>query len=143
MDAERVKHWLSKGAQPSDRVQYRCLKEHKVALWVPWNGERKRIVSSAARSAWPFGVKGWIKLPSWIEPQRRDRWLHPGQIGRGDQWKDWKVAGVPAPWQGTRTRRARGPGRDRDEAAKLLGADIAVWRDPQLGEPEPGRYLLG
>ena len=31
MDAERVKHWLSKGAQPSERVQY-LLKEHKVAL---------------------------------------------------------------------------------------------------------------
>jgi len=26
-----VKHWLSKGAQPSERVQY-LLKEHKVAL---------------------------------------------------------------------------------------------------------------
>ncbi|MFI4968190.1 MAG: 30S ribosomal protein S16 [Gammaproteobacteria bacterium] len=31
VDAERVKHWLSKGAQPSERVQY-LLKEHKVAL---------------------------------------------------------------------------------------------------------------
>jgi small subunit ribosomal protein S16 len=31
VDAERVKHWLSKGAQPSDRVSY-LLKEHKVAL---------------------------------------------------------------------------------------------------------------
>jgi small subunit ribosomal protein S16 len=31
VDAERVKYWVSKGAQPSDRVQY-LLKEHKVAL---------------------------------------------------------------------------------------------------------------
>ena len=31
VDAERVKHWISKGAQPSERVQY-LLKEHKVAL---------------------------------------------------------------------------------------------------------------
>ena len=31
VDAERVKHWLSNGAQPSERVQY-LLKEHKVAL---------------------------------------------------------------------------------------------------------------
>ena len=31
VDAERMKHWLSKGAQPSERVQY-LLKEHKVAL---------------------------------------------------------------------------------------------------------------
>ena len=28
---------------------------------------------------------------------------------------------------------------DRDEAAALMGADIAVWRD-ELGEPEPGQY---
>jgi ribosomal protein S16 len=31
VDAARVKHWLSTGAQPSDRVSY-LLKEHKVAL---------------------------------------------------------------------------------------------------------------
>ncbi|HLW74370.1 MAG TPA: 30S ribosomal protein S16 [Gammaproteobacteria bacterium] len=31
VDAERVKHWVSKGAQTSERVQY-LLKEHKVAL---------------------------------------------------------------------------------------------------------------
>lgn len=31
VDAGRIKHWLSKGAQPSERVQY-LLKEHKVAL---------------------------------------------------------------------------------------------------------------
>lgn len=31
VDAERLKHWISKGAQPSERVQY-LLKEHKVAL---------------------------------------------------------------------------------------------------------------
>ncbi len=31
LDAERVKYWLSKGAQPSDRVSY-LMKEHKVAV---------------------------------------------------------------------------------------------------------------
>lgn len=31
VDAERVKHWIANGAQPSERVQY-LLKEHKVAL---------------------------------------------------------------------------------------------------------------
>ena len=31
VDAERLTHWISKGAQPSERVQY-LLKEHKVAL---------------------------------------------------------------------------------------------------------------
>lgn len=31
VDAERMKHWLSKGAQASERVQY-LIKEHKVAI---------------------------------------------------------------------------------------------------------------
>lgn len=31
LDAERVKYWISKGAQPSDRVAY-LIKEHKVAV---------------------------------------------------------------------------------------------------------------
>ncbi|MGH8378462.1 MAG: 30S ribosomal protein S16 [Gammaproteobacteria bacterium] len=31
LDAERVKYWLSKGAQPSDRVAY-LMKEHKAAV---------------------------------------------------------------------------------------------------------------
>jgi len=31
VDAERIKHWITNGAQPSERVQY-LLKEHKVAL---------------------------------------------------------------------------------------------------------------
>lgn len=31
VNAERIKHWLSKGAQPSDRVAY-LMKEHKVAV---------------------------------------------------------------------------------------------------------------
>lgn len=31
VDAERIKHWVSKGAQPSDRVSY-LIKEHKVAV---------------------------------------------------------------------------------------------------------------
>lgn len=31
VDVERVKHWLSKGAQASERVQY-LIKEHKVAI---------------------------------------------------------------------------------------------------------------
>ncbi|MGB9430152.1 MAG: 30S ribosomal protein S16 [Gammaproteobacteria bacterium] len=31
VNAERIKHWLSKGAQPSDRVSY-LMKEHKVAV---------------------------------------------------------------------------------------------------------------
>ena len=99
------------------------------------NGERKRIV--IGKVGGPFGVKGWIKLLSWIEPREEIADYTPWQIGRGDQWKDWKVAEFRPHGKGLAARLVGLD--DRDEAAKLLGADIAVWRD-QLGEPEPGRY---
>jgi 16S rRNA processing protein RimM len=99
------------------------------------NGERKRIVIGKVGS--PFGVKGWIKLLSWIEPREEIAEYSPWQIGRGDQWKDWKVAEFRPHGKGLAARLVGLD--DRDQAAALVGADIAVWRD-QLGEPEPGQY---
>jgi 16S rRNA processing protein RimM len=99
------------------------------------NGERKRIV--IGKVGGPFGVKGWIKLLSWTEPREEIADYSPWQIGRGDQWKDWKVAEFRPHGKGLAARLVGLD--DRDKAAALLGADIAVWRD-QLGEPEPGQY---
>ena len=99
------------------------------------NGERKRIV--IGKVGGPFGVKGWIKLLSWTEPREEIADYSPWQIGRGGEWKDWKVAEFRPHGKGLAARLVGLD--DRDKAAELLGADIAVWRD-QLGEPEPGRY---
>jgi 16S rRNA processing protein RimM len=99
------------------------------------SGERKRIV--IGKVGGPFGVKGWIKLLSWIEPREEIADYSPWQIGRGGEWKDWKVAEFRPHGKGLAARLVGLD--DRDKAAELLGADIAVWRD-QLGEPEPGRY---
>jgi len=99
------------------------------------NGERKRIV--IGKVGGPFGVKGWIKLLSWIEPREEIADYSPWQIGRGDQWKEWKVAEFRPHGKGLAARLVGLD--DRDKAAELLGAEIAVWRD-QLGEPEPGQY---
>ena len=99
------------------------------------NGERKRIV--IGKVGGPFGVKGWIKLLSWTEPREEIAEYTPWQIGRGGEWKDWKVAEFRLHGKGLAARLVGLD--DRDKAAELLGADIAVWRD-QLGEPEPGRY---
>jgi 16S rRNA processing protein RimM len=99
------------------------------------NGERKRIV--IGKVGGPFGVKGWIKLLSWIEPREEIADYAPWQIGRGDQWQEWKVAEFRPHGKGLAARLVGLD--DRDKAAALLGADIAVWRD-QLGKPKPGQY---
>jgi 16S rRNA processing protein RimM len=98
-------------------------------------GERKRIVIGKVGS--PFGVKGWIKLLSWIEPREEIAEYSPWQIRQGEGWKEWKVAEFRPHGKGLAARLVGLD--DRDQAAALLGADIAVWRD-ELGEPEPGQY---
>ena len=98
-------------------------------------GERKRIVIGKVGS--PFGVKGWIKLLSWIEPREEIADYSPWQIRQGEGWKEWKVAEFRPYGKGLAARLVGLD--DRDEAAALMGADIAVWRD-ELGEPEPGQY---
>ncbi|HEY1773901.1 MAG TPA: ribosome maturation factor RimM [Gammaproteobacteria bacterium] len=99
------------------------------------NGERKRIV--IGKVGGPFGVKGWIKLLSWTQPREEIADYAPWQIRQGDQWKDWKVAEFRPHGKGLAARLVGLD--DRDKAAALLGADIAVWRD-QLGSPKPGQY---
>ena len=99
------------------------------------NGERKRIV--IGKVGGPFGVKGWIKLLSWTEPREEIADYSPWQIRQGDGWTEWKVAEFRPHGKGLA---ARLDGLDdRDKAAALIGADIAVWRD-QLGQPKPGQY---
>ncbi len=99
------------------------------------NGERKRIV--IGRIGGPFGVKGWVKLLSWSEPRDAIFGYDPWQVKTSEGWREWRVAeghahgkGVIAQLEGV---------TDRDQAAALMNADIAVWRD-QLGETKPGQY---
>jgi 16S rRNA processing protein RimM len=98
-------------------------------------GERKRII--IGKVGGPFGVKGWIKLLSWTDPREEIAGYSPWQLKQGDGWKEWEVAEFRPHGKGLAAR-LKGLD-DRDEAALLLGADIAVWRD-QLGEPAPGQY---
>jgi 16S rRNA processing protein RimM len=99
------------------------------------SGERKRIV--IGKVGGPFGVKGWIKLLSWTDPREEIADYSPWQLKQGEGWKEWKVAEFRPHGKGLAARLVGLD--DRDQAAALMGADIAVWRD-QLGEPEPGRY---
>jgi 16S rRNA processing protein RimM len=104
--------------------------------------EPKRIV--IGRIAGLFGVKGWVKLLSWTDPRDKIVDYSPLQVQIGGQWREWKMVegrthgkGVIARLEGI---------TDRDQAAALMGADIAVWRS-QLAKTRPGEYywadLLG
>ena len=99
------------------------------------SGERKRIV--IGKVGGPFGVKGWIKLLSWTEPREEIADYSPWQLKQGGDWKEWKVAEFRPHGKGLAAKLVGLD--DRDQAAALMGADIAVWRD-QLGETEPGQY---
>jgi 16S rRNA processing protein RimM len=84
-----------------------------------------------------YGVKGWIKLMSWTDPREGILDYPVWQLKLDGEWREWEVAeGRP---QG-KTIIARLQGMvDRDQAAGLIGAEIAVQRD-QLPALKPGEY---
>jgi 16S rRNA processing protein RimM len=99
------------------------------------SGEPRRIV--IGRIGGPFGVKGWVKLLSWSEPREQIIGYSPWLVQTGGQWREWRVAEGHAHGKGV-IARLEGV-TDREQAAALMGADIAVWRS-QLGETKPGEY---
>ncbi len=84
-----------------------------------------------------FGVRGWVKVYSYTDPREAvlnyKNWL----LGHDGEWRPARVA------EGRRhgkTVVARVDGfEDRDQAAALVGDEIAVPRD-ELPETEDGHY---
>ncbi len=84
-----------------------------------------------------FGVRGWVKVYSYTDPReavlKYENWL----LGHEGEWRPARVA------EGQRhgkTVVARIDGYDdRDQAAALVGDEIAVARD-ELPETEDGHY---
>ena len=83
-----------------------------------------------------FGVRGWVKVYSYTEPREAvldyGRWLLSGKDG-------WREATVAEGQRHGKTIIARIAGvADRDQAAALIGTDIAVPRDsmPETGSGE-------
>lgn len=104
--------------------------------------ESRRVV--IGRIAAAFGVKGWVKLQSWTEPLEKIIEYRSWLLERGGRWREWQVAegrrhgkGVIARLEGV---------TDRDQAATLAGANIAILRE-QLPALHAGQYywadLLG
>lgn len=74
-----------------------------------------------------FGVQGWVKVHSYTDPREAvldyGRWLLSGEDG-------WREATVAEGQRHGKTIIARIDGYvDRDQAAELIGTDIAVPRD--------------
>lgn len=79
------------------------------------------------RIAGLFGVRGWVKVYSYTEPREAvldyDRWLLSGKDG-------WREATVAEGQRHGKTIIARIDGYvDRDQAAELIGTEIAVRRE--------------
>ncbi len=84
-----------------------------------------------------FGVRGWVKVYSYTEPREAvldyGRWLLAGKDG-------WRAATVAEGQRHGKTVIARIDGYvDRDQAAELVGIEIAVPRD-ELPETASGQY---
>ncbi len=84
-----------------------------------------------------FGVRGWVKVYSYTEPREAvlgyGRWLLSAKDG-------WREATVAEGQRHGKTIIARIAGvADRDEAAELVGTEIAVPRD-EMPETASGQY---
>lgn len=82
-----------------------------------------------------FGVRGWVKVFSNTQPREGIVKYSPWQLRLGDEWRSFVVADGQAQGKGV-IARLEGVD-DRDAAAALMGADIAIWRE-QLPPPEEG-----
>ena len=97
--------------------------------------QSRRVV--LGRISAPFGIKGWVKVQSWAEPREKIIEYRPWLLELDGRWQEWQVAegrlhgkNLIARFEGL---------ADRDQAAALTGANIAVRREqlPVLG---PGQY---
>ena len=84
-----------------------------------------------------YGVKGWVKIHSHTEPRENIVHYTPWYLKQGDQWVRMKIT---AGHRHGKTVVAHLEGvDDRDQAATMLGMEIAVRRD-QLPPPKNGEY---
>lgn len=84
-----------------------------------------------------FGIKGWVKIQSDTEPATNILEYSPWFLAKQTDWQPYKLLqgqqhskGLIVQLEGC---------QDRDQAATLVGSQIAVQRS-QLPEPAPGEY---
>jgi 16S rRNA processing protein RimM len=84
-----------------------------------------------------FGVRGWVKVYSYTEPRAGILDYSPWFIKRAGEWEMHEVQGGHPQGKGVVAQLR--DFADRDQAAQLLGCDIAVRRD-QLPPLTGGEY---
>jgi len=84
-----------------------------------------------------FGVRGWVKVYSYTEPREAILQYEGLLIGRNGVWKSAEV--VEGQQHGKSVIALFKGFDDRDQAAALIGAELAVHRE-NLPEPGDGRY---
>jgi len=97
-------------------------------------GVEKRVV--LGRVSGLFGVRGWIKVHSGTDPREGIIRYSPWQLKAGGEWCSVKLEAGRR--QGNNVVVKLAGIDDRDAAAALLNAEIAVWRDqlPAASEGE-------
>jgi 16S rRNA processing protein RimM len=84
-----------------------------------------------------FGVKGWVKIYSHTSPRDGVLDYKTWYLKRDDGWQLNELAAGQAQGKGVVAKLVGYD--DRDQAATLIGVDIAVKRE-QLPKLEPGEY---
>ena len=84
-----------------------------------------------------FGVKGWVKVYSHTAPRKGILSYKTWYLHRNDGWQAYKLAAGHAQGKGV-VAQLEGF-IDRDQAATLMGIDIAIKRE-QLPKLKPGEY---
>lgn len=84
-----------------------------------------------------FGVQGWVKIFSNTQPKENILTYSPWYLKIDGQWQEFKLLSGKSHGKGVIAQLAGCT--DRDIAAKLIGADIAIKRE-QLVSPDSGEY---
>lgn len=96
---------------------------------------QQRVV--LARVTGLFGVRGWVKLWSYTEPAENLLDYKEFALGQGGAWRETRLLEGRRHGEGL-VGRFEGV-EDRDEAALLVGAELAVSRE-RLPAPDEGEY---
>jgi 16S rRNA processing protein RimM len=84
-----------------------------------------------------YGIQGWVKVYSYTKPITNILTYSPWQLCQQGQWQTVTVAEGRMQGKGLVARFESC--QDRDQAARFLGAEIAIQRD-QLPSTEAGEY---
>lgn len=91
----------------------------------------------------PHGLRGWVKVYSYTYPVDNILRYPEWQVGCRDGWRAYRPCDGNLHGRGLTVRLApvdgEGGASDREAAARLRGAEVAVWRS-EMEAPAPGEY---